>query len=102
MVSPMNRAFALLILFVIIALAGSARSAELAYSFRTTAGGGVALLSVDDASGAVRSHQVLFQDARCALAKKVRYSTDGCRGGGCRAGAALRAASVRGFDLERS
>ncbi|MBI4870244.1 MAG: hypothetical protein HY814_01605 [Candidatus Riflebacteria bacterium] len=75
----MNRALAFLALLGLLAVAGPAPSAELAYSFRTAAGGGVALLSIDEASGAVRSHQVLFEDARCALAKKVRFSADGSR-----------------------
>jgi hypothetical protein len=75
----MLRTLTFLALSGLLALAGPAQSAELAYSFRTAAGGGVALLSVDEASGAVRSHQVLFEDSRCALAKKVRFSSDGSR-----------------------
>jgi hypothetical protein len=63
---------ALAVLFTLVG--SSLHAGRVAYSFRDGGEGGVAIISVDEATGKITGHEVVFTDTRFALAKKLRFS----------------------------
>jgi len=64
--------------FLALCLA-SVASAQVAYSFRASGEGGGGYVHVNPKTGKIESHRLLFREAGCKKAKKVRFTASGSR-----------------------